>query len=95
MRSVSNRLVQVAVFIAASLVIVLFCFIPTRTIYAGGREKGGAELWAANCRQCHTLRSPSSYSSDQWEIAVNHMRFRCGLTAKETRKIAEFLKNAD
>lgn len=63
-------------------------------VKAGDNDKGGAELWANNCRQCHNYRRPASYSSDQWDVAVNHMRYRCGLTAKEARKIAEFLKSA-
>ena len=58
-------------------------------------EKGGAELWTHNCRRCHNLRAPTSYSSDQWEVVVNHMRIRAGLTAKDARKIEEFLKAAD
>jgi hypothetical protein len=57
-------------------------------------KKGGAQLWAENCRRCHNLRAPTSYSADQWEVAVNHMRIRAGLTAEEARMITEFLKAA-
>ena len=55
---------------------------------------GGAELWAHNCRRCHNLRPPNSLSADQWEVVVNHMRVRAGLSASDARKIAEFLKTA-
>jgi nitrate/TMAO reductase-like tetraheme cytochrome c subunit len=56
--------------------------------------KGGAQLWAENCRHCHNFRAPTSYSADQWEVAVNHMRIRAGLTTEEARSIAAFLKAA-
>ena len=79
----------------AAIVIVLAVSLFSPVVRAGGGQKGGAELWANNCRQCHNYRPPSSYSSDQWDIAVSHMRFRCGLTANEARKIVEFLKNAN
>ena len=41
----------------------------------------GAQLWAQNCGHCHNVRSPSSYSDAQWEVAVLHMRVRANLTA--------------
>ncbi|HTL56688.1 MAG TPA: hypothetical protein VL361_13470 [Candidatus Limnocylindrales bacterium] len=55
---------------------------------------GGAELWARNCGHCHNIRSPSSYSNAQWEVAVMHMRIRANLTADEHKKILAFLKSA-
>jgi len=58
-------------------------------------ERGGAELWARNCRRCHNLRAPTSYNADQWEVVVNHMRVRANLTAKDAKKIEEFLKAAN
>ena len=57
--------------------------------------KGGAELWAQNCRRCHNARPAGALSADQWEAAVNHMRVRGGLTADESRTIIAFLKNAN
>ena len=86
------KLALVVAFAATGLVLLSSTFQSVAS--ADGNEKGGAELWANNCRQCHNYRRPSSYSSDQWEIAVTHMRYRCGLTAKEARKVIEFLKNA-
>lgn len=57
--------------------------------------KGGAQLWAENCRRCHALRPPTAFSDDEWEVIVNHMRTRAHLTADESRKITEFLKAAN
>lgn len=55
-------------------------------------EKSGAQLWADNCVRCHNIRSPSSYSPAQWEVAMMHMRLRANLTPEEHKKILEFLK---
>lgn len=55
----------------------------------------GSQLWAANCMRCHNMRSPSSYSDTQWEVAVHHMRVRANLTAEESEKIVGFLKSAN
>lgn len=60
-----------------------------------GTQPGGAELWAHSCRRCHAVPAPTAYSADQWEVVVNHMRIRAGLTAKEARKIEAFLKAAN
>ena len=56
-------------------------------------EKTGAQLWAENCMRCHNIRSPSSYSPAQWEVAMMHMRVRANLTPEEHKKILEFLKS--
>ena len=58
-------------------------------------EKSGAQLWAENCNRCHNVRSPQSYSSAQWEVAMLHMRVRANLTPDEHKKILEFLKGAN
>ena len=57
--------------------------------------KGGAQLWAENCSRCHNVRSPSSFSDEQWDVAVMHMRLRAPLTAQEHRSIVEFLKSSN
>lgn len=82
-----------AIFLIVASILSAISFLPIA--HAGGGEKGGAELWANNCKQCHNLRTPSTFSSDQWEMLVTHMRFRCGLTANETKKIRDFLKTAN
>lgn len=57
--------------------------------------KGGAQLWSENCIRCHNIRSPSTYSDAEWDVAMHHMRIRANLTAEEHRKILEFLKSAN
>lgn len=54
--------------------------------------KSGAQLWAEQCQRCHNVRSPSSYSPAQWEVAMLHMRVRANLTPEQHAKILEFLK---
>jgi mono/diheme cytochrome c family protein len=56
-------------------------------------EKSGSQLWAENCVRCHNIRSPSSLSPAQWEVAAMHMRVRANLTPEEHKKILEFLKS--
>ena len=58
-------------------------------------SKGGSQLWAENCARCHNIRSPSSYSDVEWQVAMHHMRIRANLTAEEARKILAFLKSAN
>lgn len=57
--------------------------------------KGGAELWSENCARCHNIRSPSTFSDTEWDVAMHHMRVRANLTADESKKILEFLKSAN
>lgn len=57
--------------------------------------KGGSQLWADNCARCHNIRTPSSYSDAEWQVAMHHMRVRANLTAEEHKKILEFLKSAN
>ena len=58
-------------------------------------SKSGAQLWGERCGFCHNVRSPTSFSDAQWEVATMHMRVRANLTAEERTKIFEFLKSAD
>ena len=58
-------------------------------------SKGGAQLWSENCNRCHNSRAPDSYSDDQWQVTVHHMRLIAGLTGEQQRKITEFLKSAN
>lgn len=55
-------------------------------------QKPGAMLWGENCGRCHNVRPPASYTDEQWETAVMHMRTRANLTADEAEKITAFLK---
>ncbi len=89
---------SLSVVLAAAL---LGCWGCTQTprgqpsAFEAANEQGGAELWARSCRRCHNLRPATSYSADQWEVVTNHMRIRAGLSAKDARKIEEFLKAAN
>jgi cytochrome c5 len=56
--------------------------------------KSAAQLWAEQCQRCHNVRSPSSYSAAQWEVAMLHMRIRANLTPEQQKKILEFLKSS-
>jgi len=68
---------------------------PAAVADAKSSGKGGAQLWAENCIRCHNVRSPSSYSDAEWEVAMHHMRIRANLTAEEHKRILEFLKSAN
>jgi cytochrome c5 len=57
-------------------------------------EHSGAQLWTDNCRRCHNLRGPETFSPAQWEVIVHHMRLRANLTGEEARKVTAFLKSA-
>ncbi|MDX1617419.1 MAG: hypothetical protein R3224_01445 [Balneolaceae bacterium] len=58
-------------------------------------EKSGAILWGENCSRCHNTPDPSAFSDVQWEAIGTHMRIRAGLTAKDARKIIEFLQQSN
>ncbi len=55
-------------------------------------SKSGAQLWGENCGRCHNIRPTTSLDDDHWELVVQHMRTRAGLTEDEAFKITEFLK---
>jgi len=54
--------------------------------------QGRALLWSQTCNRCHNLRSPDSYSGNEWAIVMTHMRVRGYLTGQEQRAILEFLQ---
>jgi len=58
-------------------------------------NKSGAQLWGENCSRCHNAPSPSDYSDNHWDVLINHMKVKAGLTEVETTKIVEFLKSAN
>jgi mono/diheme cytochrome c family protein len=67
--------------------------VSTETAAPVASGKGGAELWADNCIRCHNVRSPTSFSAAQWDVAMLHMRIRANITPEEQKKILEFLKS--
>lgn len=58
-------------------------------------DKSGAQLWGESCVRCHNAPSPATYSDDQWNIILGHMKIKAGLTDIETKKIERFLKSAN
>jgi hypothetical protein len=79
---------------AGASLLVISCSTTGQSVTVGGETgKSGAQLWAENCVRCHNIRSPSSLSPVQWEVATMHMRIRANLTPEEHKKILEFLKS--
>lgn len=66
---------------------------PLAGIFGPTPDKPGSQLWAENCTRCHYVRPPNTYSSQQWDLIMQHMRLRANLTGQEERKIAAFLKS--
>jgi hypothetical protein len=60
------------------------------TVQQTSARKGGAELWSQRCTQCHFARDPGTFSQQEWEMIMLHMRVRANLTAAEHRAILGF-----
>ena len=86
-------------FTRGLLVLILsgmtFIFSSAKSNAETSNGKGRAQLWADNCARCHNMIPAETYSNAEWEVAVQHMRVRAGLTAKEYREILEFLRSGD
>jgi hypothetical protein len=54
--------------------------------------KTGEQLWTENCTRCHNAPDPRTFSDDQWDAGMEHMRQTALLTDKEVSKIRNFLK---
>jgi hypothetical protein len=65
---------------------------PLAGVFGPAPKKSGTELWAENCGRCHNVRSPSSYSGNQWAVIMQHMRMRANLTGEEERTILTLLQ---
>lgn len=87
-KNVFNYIVMAFLVLAVAIVLV-GCKTPAPSAESA---KGSAQLWQENCMRCHNMRSPSSYSDEQWEVAMHHMRVRANLTAEEHSRILEYLK---
>jgi len=83
--------------IAISAIFVLFAISILNSCKSTNvvTSKSGAELWGENCIRCHNAPSPSIYSDEQWDAAVQHMRYKANLTDTEANKIVAFLKSAN
>jgi len=57
--------------------------------------KSGVQLWGENCMRCHNTPSPSDFNDTEWSTVEMHMRVRANLTAKESKKIFEFLRSSN
>ena len=58
-------------------------------------DKSGAQLWAENCNRCHNAPDPRTYSDDQWDAIMEHMRQKALLTDTEVKKVRAFLKSSN
>jgi hypothetical protein len=99
-RKIYNYIIVVSVIFAAGL-ILLGCNSSTSTYdgktaatpaAAPESSKGRAQLWSENCGRCHNIRTPTSYSDVEWQVAIHHMRVRGYLTGEEHRRILEYLQ---
>ena len=50
----------------------------------------GSEAWDQNCARCHNSISPTTYSDQQWDAIMMHMRIHARLTGEEERAILKF-----
>jgi hypothetical protein len=55
-------------------------------------DKSGAQLWGENCRRCHNIPDPGTFSDEKWITVGMHMQTRAMLTDAERDKIVDFLK---
>ena len=55
----------------------------------------GERLYRANCRSCHTLRNPTSYTDEQWPPLVHRYGERIHLSPETQQKIVDYLLSAD
>jgi len=79
--------VVVIFFITA---IIIGCATTTKIV-----DRSGTELWGQNCGRCHNSPPSSTYSADQWEVLVFHMKTRALITDVEAKKIAAFLQSSN
>lgn len=75
-----------------SLIALIIAIFDSCTASQKVQSKSGAQLWAENCKRCHNIPSPSTFSPEQWETIGMHMQSRALLTDKERDKIVAFLK---
>jgi mono/diheme cytochrome c family protein len=59
------------------------------------KPRTGAELYAINCARCHVERYAAERTDAQWKTIMLHMRTRTPLTAQDSKKILEYLKETN
>ena len=82
-------------YIFVSLLIVTTAVMNACKVPEDIALKSGAQLWGENCNRCHNAPDPSTYSDDQWDVVVEHMRQKALLTDVEIAKVREFMKTAN
>ena len=88
-----SRIWRMVIPLAAAIFVMALavaCSKPAST--PGPSQKGGSQLWAENCANCHNAHPSTYYSSSQWQAVSQHMRLIANLTGEDTRKIELFLK---
>jgi len=55
----------------------------------------GERLYRANCRSCHLLRNPASYTDEQWPPLVERYGSRIPLSPETKQKIVDYLLSAN
>ncbi len=85
----SKTISIIAVIVIALTIITIGCKTPQSIL-----NKSGAQLWGENCNRCHNAPDPRTYSDDQWDAAIEHMRQKAFLTDQEAIKIRDFLKRS-
>jgi hypothetical protein len=83
------------IYIFASLLVISTVVMNACKVPEEIAMKSGAQLWGENCNRCHNAPDPSTYSDDQWEVIVEHMRQKALLTDTEMNKIKEFMRVAN
>lgn len=55
----------------------------------------GARLYGQHCIRCHTARSPTERSDQEWVTIVNHMRARANLPKSQAVALRTFLQTTN
>ena len=88
------KILKIITFLVIALIITTIIISGCKTPQAI-MDKSGAQLWGENCARCHNAPSPATYSDDQWQVIMGHMKIKAGLTDLEAKKITAFLKSAN
>lgn len=83
------------IYIFAALLMMTTAFMNACKVPEDIALKSGAQLWGENCNRCHNAPDPATYSDDQWDVIVEHMRQKALLTDTEIAKVRDFMKSAN
>ena len=78
---------------AILLIVIIGCAMKNTPRSAPMSE--GERLYRSNCRACHTLRNPTSYTDEQWPPLVQRYGGRIHLTPESQQKIVDYLLSAN